>query len=202
MKLYYFPAACSLAAHIILRELGLPFTLVKYDTKTGNLEGGGRLEDVNPKGYVPVLELDDGERLTEVVAVLQYLADRKPELGLAPEWGTFARYRLIEMLNFIATEVHKSYWTLFHDGTDIEKEKARANLAVRYAYLEERLTSDYLIGDHFTVADAYLLVVLNWTKPAGIDIENWPRLKAYRLRLRERPAVKAAMEAEGLLRKR
>jgi glutathione S-transferase len=203
MKLYYFPAACSLAPHIILREAGLPFTLVRFDTKTGALEGGGRIEDVNEKGFVPVLELDDGERLTEVSAVLQYIADRKPELGLAPPAGTMARYRLMEWLNFIATEIHKAYWPLFHDGVDIEKEKARAKIGHAFDFVEKKLGDNpFLMGDKFTVADAYLLVVLNWTKPAGVDIEKWPRLKAFRARMRERPAVAAALEAEGLAKRR
>lgn len=203
MKLYYFPAACSLAPHIALREAGLPFTLVKFDTKTGALDQGGRLEDVNEKGLVPVLELDDGERLTEVSAVLQYIADRKPESGLAPPAGTMPRYRLMEWLNFIATEVHKGYWPIFHDGADVEKEAGRARVGHSYDFVQTRLGDrEFLLGDHFTVADAYLLVTLNWTKAAGIDIERWPKLKAYRLRMRERPAVIAALDAEGLLKKR
>ncbi len=203
MKLYYFPAACSLAPHIALREAGLPFALVRLDTKTGELEGGGRIEDVNEKGFVPVLELDDGERLTEVSAVLQYIADRKPELGLAPAAGTMARYRLAEWLNFIATELHKIYWPLFHDGAEVEKDKARAKLARGFDFVDRRLgDGPFLMGPTFTVADAYLLVVLNWMKPAGVDADRWPRLKDYRARLRERPAVAAALEAEGLVRKR
>jgi len=203
MKLYYFPAACSLAPHIALREAGLPFTLVKFDTKSGALDAGGRLDDVNEKGLVPVIELDDGERLTEVSAVLQYIADRKPESGLAPPAGTMARYRLMEWLNFIATEVHKAYWPIFHDGADVEKEAGRTRIGRSYDFVQRRLGDrEFLLGDQFTVADAYLLVTLNWTKPAGIDIERWPKLKAYRLRMRERPAVIAALDAEGLLKKR
>jgi glutathione S-transferase len=203
MKLYYFPAACSLAPHIALREVGLPFALVRLDTKTGELEGGGRIEDVNEKGLVPVLELDDGERLTEVSAVLQYIADRKPELGLAPAAGTMARYRLAEWLNFIATELHKIYWPLFHDGADVEKDNARAKLARGFDFVDRRLgDGPFLMGPTFTVADAYLLVVLNWMKPGGLDADRWPRLKEYRARLRERPSVAAALEAEGLMRRR
>lgn len=203
MKLYYFPGACSLAPHIALREADLPFSLVRYDPKTHQVEGVGPIEQVNEKGYVPVLELDDGERLTEVSAVLQYIADRKPELGLAPRAGTFERYRLMEWLNFIATEVHKPYWWLFHDGADVEKAHAKDKLEHSFTYLQRKLDGKpHLLGDTFTVADAYLLVILNWIKPAGLDIEPFPGLKAYREAGRKRPAVTAAMEAEGLLRRR
>ena len=201
MKLYYATATCSLAAHIALREAGLPFSLVRYDLKTDTLEGGGRIEDVNDKGYVPVLELDDGRRLTEVAAVLQYIADQVPEKQLAPPPGSFERYRLIEWLNFLATEVHKIYWPLFHDGAEVENEKAREKLGKSFAWIERQLGDrPYLMGSTFTVADAFLVTELNWTKAAGIDIGQWPGLKAYRLRVRERPAVGAALEAEGLRR--
>jgi len=203
MKLYYAAGTCSLAPHIALREAELPFTLVRYDMKAAVLEDGRRLEEVNPKGFVPVLELDDGERLTEVAVVLQYIADRKPESGLAPPAGTMARYRLAEWLNFIATEVHKAYWPIFHDGTDEEKDKARRKIGGSFDYLEERLGGKpFLTGESFTVADAYLLTVLNWTKPAGIDTTRWPRLSEFKTRLRARPTIVAALEAEGLLRKR
>ncbi len=200
MKLYYATAACSFAPHVILRELGLPFTLVRFDIPTQKLEGGGRLEDVNEKGYVPVLELDDGERLTEVAVILQFLADRKPELGLAPPAGTMARYRLQEWLNFLATEIHKPYWPLFH-GPEVEKAGAREKLERRFSWVEAKLgDKPFLMGDHFTVADAYLLTLINWMRPAGLDGNRWPKLKAYRSRLRDRPSVHAALEAEGLLK--
>jgi glutathione S-transferase len=201
MKLYYAQAMCSHAAHIALREAGLPFSLVKFDARARTLDGGGRLEDVNEKGMVPVLELDDGERLTEVPAVLQYIADRVPGSGLAPPAGSMARYRLMEWLNFLATEVHKIYWPIFHDGDENEKLHAREKLGRSFAYLEGRLGDrPYLMGDAFTVADAYLVTVLNWTKAAGIDIAQWPKLKDYRLRVRARPHVGDALEAEGLRR--
>src|ERR1700750_522811 len=129
MKLYYMTASCSLAPHIALREAGLPFSLVRYDMKSAQLDGGGPLSAVNDKGYVPVLELDTGERLTEAAVVLQYIADQKPESGLAPPSGTMARYRLQEWLNFIATEIHKAYWPLFHDGAEIEKQHAVEKLS-------------------------------------------------------------------------
>jgi glutathione S-transferase len=203
MKLYFFPGACSLAPHIALREADLPFTMVRYDQKTHQVEGVGPIEEVNEKGKVPVLELDDGQRLTEVSAILQYIADRKPELELAPRCGTFERYRLAEWLNFIATEVHKSYFWLFHDGADVEKAHAKEKLDEAYAYVQRKLEGkSFLMGDTFTVADAYLVVVLNWMKPAGLDAEKFPGLKAYRDRIRARPAVMAAMEAEGLIRRR
>ena len=194
-------AACSFAPHLVLRELGLPFTLVRFDKKTQQLEGGGRLEDVNEKGYVPVLELDDGQRLTEVAVVLQYLADQKLELGLAPPAGTMARYRLQEWLNFLATEVHKAYWPIFHDGSDAEKAAARAKLERNFGWIEGKLGDQpFLMGEQFTVADAYLLTVVNWMRPGGLDGNKWPKLKAYRSRLRDRPSVRAALEAEGLLK--
>lgn len=203
MKLYYAPGTCSLAPHIALREAAIPFTLVRYDMKAVKLEDGGFLSDVNGKGLVPVLELDDGERLTEVAALLQYIADQKPELGLAPAAGTMERYRLQEWLNFIATEIHKIYWPLFHDGADVENQKARAKLGASFSWVEKKLGDrPYLMGDAFTVADAYLVTVLNWARAGGIDLEPWPNLAAHRKRVRDRPAVVAALEAEGLLKRR
>ncbi len=201
MKLVYFPGACSFAAHVTLREAGLPFTLVRFDQKSHALDGGGRLEDVNDKGYVPVLELDDGQRLTEAAVVCQYIADQRPESGLAPKPGTMARYRLQEWLNFLATEVHKSYWPLFH-GPDVEKPSAQERLDRRFTWIQEKLGSrSFLMGDTFTIADAYLLTMVNWMRPAGLDPTRWPGLKPYRSRLMERPSVRAALEAEGLLKR-
>ncbi len=202
MKLYYAQGTCSLAAHIALREAGLPFTLVRFDMKAQLLETGAKLETVNEKGYVPVLELDDGQRLTEVTAILQYVADQRPESGLAPPAGTMGRYRVQEWLNFIATELHKIYWPLFHDGADIEKQHALEKLNRRFAWVEQKLGNQpFLMGERFTVADAYLLTVVNWTRAAGIDLNQWPKLKEYRSRLRERPSVHAALEAEGLIKR-
>jgi glutathione S-transferase len=201
MKLVYFPGACSFAPHVTLREAGLPFTLVRYDRDTHALEGGGRLEDVNDKGYVPVLELDDGQRLTEAAVVVQYIADQRPEAGLAPAPGTLARYRLQEWLNFLATEVHKAYWPLFH-GPEVEKPSAREKLDRRFAWTQEKLGSKpFLMGDAFTVGDAYLLTLVNWMRPAGLDPGKWPGLKEYRARLSQRASVRAALEAEGLLKR-
>ena len=202
MKLYSANATCSLAAHIALREAELPFTLVRCDLKSGLLEDGRRLDEVNDKGYVPVLELDDGARLTEVAAVLQYIADQRPELKLAPAAGTFERYRLQEWLSFVATEVHKIYWPLFHGGAEAENEQARAKLGRSFAWIQEKLGDrPFLLGETFTVADAYLLVTLNWARAGGLDLAAWPQLAAYRARLRERPAVAAALSAEGLLKR-
>jgi glutathione S-transferase len=202
MKLYYATGTCSFAPHVALREADLPFTLVRYDMKRAQLDGGGSLEDVNEKGYVPVLELDDGERLTEVAAVLQYIADQRPASGLAPANGTLARYRLQEWLNFLGTEIHKAYWPLFHDGAEIENKNATERLVRRFGWVEKKLGSrPFLMGETFTVADAYLLTLLNWTRAAKIDMAQWPQLKEYWSRLRKRPSVVAALEAEGSLKK-
>ena len=201
MKLYYATGTCSLAPHIALREAQLPFSLVRFDMKTARLEDGSSLEAVNEKGYVPVLELDDGERLTEVTAVLQYVADQRPQSALAPPNGTMARYHLQEWLNFIATELHKAYWPLFHQGEEVENQHAREKLTRRFGWVEQKLgAKPFLLDDHFTIADAYLLTVLNWTRAAGLDLNQWPRLKDYRSGLRDRPAVVAALEAEGLIK--
>ena len=201
MKLYYMPGACSLAPHIALRELGTDFKLVRFDRKEQTFEGDGKLEEVNPKGYVPVLELDNGERLTEAAAVLQYIADQAPQSGLAPPLGSFERYRLQEWLNYLASEVHKSFWPFFHSGCESEKPNQRERLLSRFQFIERSLgDKPFLMGDAFTVADAYLLTMLNWLRPAGFDIAPWPKLKAYRNRLRERPSVRAALEAEGLVK--
>jgi len=201
MKLYYMQGACSLAPHIALRELGTDFKLVRFDRKEQTLEGDGKLEDVNPKGYVPVLELDNGERLTEVPAVLQYIADQAQQSRLAPPFGTFERYRLQEWLNYLSSEVHKSFWPFFHSGCDSEKPNQRERLLSRFQWIENSLgDKPFLMGGNFTVADAYLVTMINWLRPAGFDIAPWPKLKAYRARLRERPSVRAALEAEGLVK--
>lgn len=202
MKLYYMAGACSFAPHFSLREAAADFTLVRFDKKSQRLEGGGLLDEVNDKGLVPVLELDDGQRLTEVAAVLQYIADRAPERQLAPAAGTMDRYRLVEWLSFLGTEVHKLFWPIFHDGTEEECGKARQALAARFAWIESKLGErSFLVGDTFTVADAYLFTILTWTRAAAIDLGPWPNLKAYRSRIRERPSVSAALEAEGLLKR-
>ncbi|HEY9446994.1 MAG TPA: glutathione transferase GstA [Burkholderiales bacterium] len=202
MKLYYSPGACSLAPHIVLRELGLPHTLVKVDIRAGKTEDGRAYRQVNPKGYVPAIELDDGERLTEGAALLQYLADRKPAAGLAPANGTMERYRLQEWLNFIATEIHKGYAPLWRpDGTDDEKQRVRARLATRLDWLARELEGrDFVMGKQFTVADAYLYTVLNWSPSTGVDLGRWNVLKDYVARVSARPKVQEALKAEGLLK--
>ncbi len=201
MKLVYFPGACSFAPHVALREAGLPFTLVLYDRASHQLDAGGKLEEVNDKGYVPVLELDDGERLSEAAVILQYVADQRPETGLAPRWGTLERYRCMEWLNFIATEIHKAYWPLFH-GPEVEKPSAREKLDRRFSWTQEKIAGKpFAMGEAFTVVDAYLLTVVNWMRPAGLDPGKWPGLKEYRARISQRPSVRAALEAEGLLKR-
>ncbi len=202
MKLYYSPAACSLSPHIVLRELGLSFSLVKVDTKTKKTEDGRDFLQINGKGYVPVLELDDGQRLTEGPAIVQYLADRKPDAALAPPNGTLERYRLQEWLNFITSEVHKQFSPLFDPtASDDLKQRQRTRLASRFDWLSAELKGkDYLTGRQFTVADAYLFTVLNWCQWTGIDLAKWPVLKEYVARVAARPAVQEAMKAEGLVK--
>jgi glutathione S-transferase len=202
MKLYYSPGACSLSPHIVLRELGLSFTLVKVDTKTKKTEDGRDFWQINGKGYVPVLELDDGERLTEGPAIVQYLADRKPDAGLAPPNGTMARYRVQEWLNFITSELHKQFSPLFDPtASDEIKQRQRTRLAGRFDWLSAELKGkDFLMGSQFTVADAYLFTVLNWCQWTGIDLAKWPALKDFVARVAARPKVQEALKAEGLLR--
>jgi glutathione S-transferase len=202
MKLYYSPGACSLASHIALHETGLPFEIDKLIKTTKMTVGGENFMQINPKGYVPTIKLDDGSILTEGAAVLQYIADQKPDSGLAPKAGTMARYRLQEWLTFISSELHKSFSPMFNkDTTEEVKTNARNLLAKRFAYVETQLANKpYLMGDHFTVADAYLFVVANWSDHAGFDLSPFPKLKEYMARVAARPAVQAAMKAEGLLK--
>ena len=203
MKLYYAPGACSLSPHIVARELGLPITLQKVNTKDKTMEGGGDFWKVNPRGYVPVLELDDGDKLTEGPAIVQYLADQKPEAGLAPKNGTKERYHLQEWLNFLTSEVHKQFSPLFKPNTPDEYKKiAKENLAGRFDWMDKQLAGkDYLTGKQFTVADAYAFVLLGWTKPTQIDLSKWQNLQAFHKRVAARPKVKEAMQAEGLIPK-
>lgn len=203
LKLYYAPGACSLASHIALIEAGLAFTADKADIRNKKTSTG---EDffalTGGKGYVPALQLADGTVLCEGVAILQYVADQAPSTGLAPANGTLARYQLQEWLNYIATEVHKNYGPLFNPAASAEmKEGAKANLAKRFDWLSGKLADrDYLMGSQFTVADAYLAVVLGWTRVVGIDLAGThPVLGAYQARVMSRPAAVAAMKAEGLL---
>lgn len=202
MKLYYARGACSLAPHIVLHEAGLPFELTKTDTKTKIMENGADFRTVNPNGYVPVLQLDNGELLAEVSAILQYLADRKPETGLAPACGTPQRYRLVEWLSFISSELHKSYSPLFAPNTPEEyKTIVRDRLAQRLGYVDGKLAGrQFLLGDLFTVADAYLFVVVNWSRAVSVDLTAFDHLKQFHERIAKRPATLAAMKEEGLVK--
>ncbi|HSA68318.1 MAG TPA: glutathione transferase GstA [Burkholderiales bacterium] len=203
MKLYYAPGACSLSPHIVARELGIPVELKKVNTKDKTIEGGGDYWKVNGRGYVPALELDNGEILTEGPAIVQYLADQKPDAGLAPKSGTFERYRLQEWLNFLTSEVHKQFSPLFKPNTpDDYKKIARENIATRFDWLDKQLAGkEYLMGKQFTVADAYAFVLIGWSKFQGIDLARWPNLAAYHKRVGARAKVQEALQAEGLLKK-
>jgi glutathione S-transferase len=202
MKLYYFPGACSLSPHIVLLEAGLPHTMVKIDSKTKQTESGADYLAVNSKGAVPALQLDDGRVLTEGPAVVQYLADLKPESGLAPRAGTFERYQLMEILNYLTSEVHKSFSPLFNPASSAEvKETAVTNLAKKFDWLSGFLgKKPFLLGNTFTVADAYLFTLLNWTGHVKIGLDKWPVLAEFKARIAKRPKVIEAMKAEGLIK--
>lgn len=202
MKLYFLTGACSLAAHITLYESGLKFETAKVDRKNRVASDGLPLDELNSKGYVPVLRLDSGELLTENVAVLQYIADRVPAAKLAPAAGTMERYRLIEWLAFINSEVHKSFSPLFSPiATEETKTYARANLTKRTDWLEKEFGArQFLLGEQFTVADAYLFTILNWFGMRDIDLAHWPNLKKFHERVGARPSAQTAMRAEGLLK--
>lgn len=200
MKLYYSPGACSLSPHIVLREAGLAFEAVAAPTKTHKLADGTDYYTINPLGYVPLLELDDGTRLREGPAIVQYIADQVPAKNLAPANGTLPRYRLQEWLTFIGTEIHKTFSPLFNPAMPEEGKKIfRDRLANRFGFIDRELEGkDYLMGEHFTVADAYLYVVSRWAKPMGIDIGTWPNLQNHHQRVAARPAVREALDAENL----
>lgn len=202
MKLYYSPGACSLSPHIVLREAGLAFEPVLASTKTHKLQDGTDYYGINPLGYVPMLELDDGTRLREGPAIVQYVADQVPTKNLAPANGTLPRYRLQEWLTFIGTEIHKTFSPLFNPAMPEEgKQISRDRLASRFKYVDGQLAGkQYLMGDHFSVADAYLFTVTNWAKPMNIDLSVYPNLTAFRDRVAARPAVQEAMKVEGLLK--
>jgi len=202
MKLYYSPGACSMSPHIVLRELGLPFEAVLASTKTHKLADGTDYYTINPKGYVPLLELDDGQRLSEGPAIVQYLADKEPTKGLIAAAGTMPRYRQIEWLNFVSSELHKSYSPLFNPAMPEEgKAVFRKRLRGRYEYLNQQLEGrSFLMGDAFSVPDAYLFTVTNWAKAVGLDITDLPNVQAFQGRMAARPAVQATMKAEGLLK--
>jgi glutathione S-transferase len=203
MKLYYYPGACSLAPHIVAREAGIPLSLEKVDLANRTTETGANYATVNPKGYVPALGLQDGSVLTEASAIVQYLADQQPGSALAPAPGTMERYRLLEWLGFISTEIHKGFGPLWNPATpDAVKAATKERLAVRFAYLDEALAKQpYLLGETFTIADAYLFTVVNWTNFHAVDISPFPNLKAFQARIASRPSVQQALEAEGLVKK-
>jgi len=201
MKLYFAPGACSLSPHIVLREAGYNFELEQVNNQEKKTKSGKDYWGINAKGQVPVLELDNGERITEGPVVVQYLADQKPSSGLAPANGTMERVRVQEWLNFITSEIHKSFGPIFRPTTpDAFKEISKENLGKRFDWIDKQLAGkQYLTGDKFTVADAYLFTVLRWTTRVNIDLAKWPNLKAYFDRVGARPKVQEAMKAEGLI---
>ena len=203
MKLYYSPGACSLSPHIVAREAGIPLEIDKVDLGAKKTASGEDYRQVNPKGYVPALRLDDGSVLTEGPAIVQYLADQKPDSGLAPKNGSVERYRLQEWLNFLTSEIHKQFSPLFKPNTPEDyKPIAKENLASRFDWLDKQLAGkEHLMGKQFTVADAYLFVLLGWTRPTQIDLARWPNLVAFQKRVGARPKVQEALQAEGLLKK-
>ena len=202
MKLYYSPGACSLSPHIALHEAGLAFTAELASTKTHLLKDGTDFYSINPLGYVPLLELDDGTRLAEGPAIVQYIADQAPEQNLAPANGTLARYQMQALLNFIGTELHKGFGPLFNPATPADyKPAVLERLLKRLAWIDGQLAGKpYLMGEHFTVADAYLFTVTGWAGLVKVDISGLANIAAFRARVAARPAVQAAMKAEGLIR--
>lgn len=201
MKLYYTPGVCSLSPHIVLCEAGYDYDLEKVDLKTKTTESGQNFADINPKSSVPFLELDNGEKLSEGPAIVQYLADQKPEAELAPANGTFERVRLQEWLNYISTDMHKTHFPLFFkECGEQAAEVYLKKLKREYDYVSKQLEGkQYIMGDQFTVADAYLFTVVNWSTFLDIDLSPWPVLVEYQARVSARPGVQKALKAEGLL---
>lgn len=202
MKLYYSPGACSLSPHIVAQEAGIALDLAKVDVRAKKLEDGGDFFAVNPKGYVPALQLDNGELLTEGPAIVQYLADQKPDAKLVPAAGTFERYRVQEMLGYINSEIHKTFSPLFNPATPAEVKAEREQyLRKRFKMIDERLAQGpFLFGEQFTVADAYLFTVTNWANFVKLDLSELKHLMAFQARVAARPGVQAALKAEGLLK--
>ena len=202
MKLYYSPGACSMAPHIVAREAGHKIELEKVDIPAKKTAGGEDFWTINPKGYVPALKMDNGQVLTEVGVIIQYLADQKPESGLTAKMGTMERYRQMEAVNFAATEIHKQLGALFNPKMTPEmKEVQLGTVERRFNALEKLLAGkQYITGDKYTVADAYLFTVLNWTKGLKIDLDKWPNIKNFVARVAARPAVQETMKAEGLVK--
>jgi glutathione S-transferase len=202
MKLYFSPGACSLSPHICLRETGAKFDIDQVDFGTKKTKSGTDYTKVNPKGYVPALQLDNGEVLTEGPAIVQYVADQKPESGLMPKAGTMERYRAQEWLNFITSELHKAYSHLFSPATpDAYKAAIKEKLGTRYDFLAKQLDGKpFLMGSQFSAPDAYLFTILGWNPHVGMNMDKWSTLKAYSDRVAARPAVQVAMKAEGLIK--
>ncbi|MET0659975.1 MAG: glutathione transferase GstA [Steroidobacteraceae bacterium] len=202
MKLYYARGACSLGPHILLHEIGAKFEAEAVDLKTKKTASGANFLDINPKGYVPALVLNNGELLTEAAIVLQYIADQKPDAKLLGAPGTLERYRALEWTHFVSTEIHKSYSPLFAADTPAEyKDIIKKKLIQRLTQVDGVLSKgDYLMGAQYTIADAYLFVTSNWMKAVGLDAASFPNLAKFKERVAARPAVQAAMKAEGLLK--
>jgi glutathione S-transferase len=202
MKLFYKPGACSLASHIVLHEIGQAFELEAVDTSEGKPAGGADFLAINPKGYVPALQMDDGGVLTEGPAILQFLSDTAPQAGLAPEAGNLSRAKVLEHLTYVASELHKSFGPLFRSAsTDDQKDAARDLVGKKFDHIETLLSDgrDFLVDGAFSIADAHLFTISNWANFTGIDLANWPNLAAYVNRIAARPATQAAMRAEGLI---
>ncbi|MFL6650426.1 MAG: glutathione S-transferase family protein [Sulfurifustaceae bacterium] len=200
MKLYFHAAACSLSPHIVCRELGIPIELVEVDRKTHKTPTGENFLEVNGNGYVPVLELDDGRHIIEGPAIVQYLADLRPDAGLAPRPGTMARVRLQSWLNFVTSELHKPMAMMFSPDYAAAKEALAKHVNKRLDWLAQQLTGPYLMGESLSVADAYLFVVLNWSPWLKVELDRWPVLKDFVVRISARPKVQEALAAEGLVR--
>lgn len=201
MKLYLTPGACSLSPHIVAQEAGIPLELKKVDLRTKKVSDGSNYTEINPKGSIPLLQLDDGTKLTEGPAIVQYLADQKPQAGLMPAAGSMDRYRVLEWLNFLTSELHKSFSPLFNPAASEDwKKSAGAAIQRHFDLLGQHLKDhQFLVGGRFSVADAYLFTILGWTKYVGIDLAKWPALQAYAERIGARPKVQAALQAEKAL---
>ncbi|MDB5962205.1 MAG: glutathione S-transferase [Massilia sp.] len=202
MKLYFAPGACSLSPHIALLEAGLPFTTEQVDLRTKKTASGADYTAINPRGYVPALELDNGQILTEGPAIVQYIAAQAPDKQLAAAPHSIEHYQMLERLNFIGTEIHKGFGPLFNPASGEDaKQAARAQLDKRFGHASDLLEGrDYLVGNRFSVADGYLFVMLTWTDKVGIDLSKWPALQAFKERIAARPAVQQALRDEGLLK--
>ncbi|MFM9968600.1 MAG: glutathione transferase GstA [Burkholderiales bacterium] len=201
MKLYYAPGACSISPHIALCEAGIAHTIEKVDLRAKKTESGADYLPINPKGYIPALQLDSGEVLVEGVAIVQYIADQKPDSGLAPKAGTMERYKLQEWLTFISSELHKGFSPLFNQAMPDEAKKIfRDRLAQRWAYVEKELAGkDYIMGAQFSVADGYLYNMTRWAKRVEMDMSAFPNVNAFVARVEARPKVVEALKAEGLM---